>query len=102
MALNLKYSRLWHKILEENQKYFNFPFPSVILNFLFLQVIGLLLRTDKVYEKSKSRLRLTDCGYSGLVNLMEGCEVSMEMIKSFLEQVSLVGRCLEAVDVISL
>ena len=45
-----------------------------------------------MYEKSKTRLRLQDCGYLGLMGLMQGCEVSGPTIKRFLEQVSVTGK----------
>ncbi|KAH3749048.1 hypothetical protein DPMN_183538 [Dreissena polymorpha] len=51
----------------------------------------MLLRSDKVYEKSKSRLRLVDCGYLGLISLVQGVEISGPTIKRFLEQVSFTG-----------
>ncbi|XP_053386541.1 neurobeachin-like protein 1 [Mercenaria mercenaria] len=55
-----------------------------------VKVLYILLKTDRVYEKSKARLRLTDCGYLGLIGLIQGFEVSGPTIKRFLEQVMVV------------
>ncbi|XP_052812655.1 neurobeachin-like protein 1 isoform X3 [Mya arenaria] len=54
-----------------------------------VKVLYILLKTDKVYEKNKSRLRLTDSGHLGLISLIDGIEISGPTIKRFLEQVSL-------------
>lgn len=54
-----------------------------------VKVLYILLKTDKVYEKNKSRMRLQDCGYLGLIDLIKGFEVSGPTIKRFLEQVSI-------------
>ncbi|KAL5005989.1 hypothetical protein ScPMuIL_017147 [Solemya velum] len=54
-----------------------------------VKMLHILLKTDKVYEKSKIRLRLLDCGYLGLVEMIKGCPVTPQMIKMLLEQVSL-------------
>lgn len=59
--------------------------------FLF-QVLYLLLTSDKVYEKSKFPLRLTEIGHLGLVEMMKNCDISGPMFKRFLEQVSVQGR----------
>ncbi|WAR10788.1 NBEL1-like protein [Mya arenaria] len=56
-----------------------------------VKVLYILLKTDKVYEKNKSRLRLTDSGHLGLISLIDGIEISGPTIKRFLEQVSLTG-----------
>ena len=47
-----------------------------------------MLRTDKVYEKNKSRIKLQDVGYSGLTLLMGELPVTMPMAKSLVEQVT--------------
>lgn len=68
-------------------------FPSFIKFFFFLfQVLYLLLTSDKVYEKSKFPLRLTEIGHLGLVEMMKNCDISGPMFKRFLEQVSVQGR----------
>lgn len=68
-------------------------FPSFIKCFFFLfQVLYLLLTSDKVYEKSKFPLRLTEIGHLGLVEMMKNCDISGPMFKRFLEQVSVQGR----------
>ncbi|XP_059178496.1 neurobeachin-like protein 1 [Physella acuta] len=53
-----------------------------------VKILHILLKTDKVYEKSKARLRLADIGHWGLVNLMMAYDISAPMIKRFIEQVS--------------
>ncbi|XP_060592045.1 neurobeachin-like protein 1, partial [Ruditapes philippinarum] len=57
-----------------------------------VKVLYILLKTDRVYEKSKTRLRLTDCGYLGLIGLIQGFEVSGPTIQRFLEQVTVVDN----------
>lgn len=54
-------------------------------------MLYILLKTDKVYEKNKARLRLADAGHLGLVGMMQGCDVSGPMIKRFMEQVAFTG-----------
>ncbi|KAK3582874.1 hypothetical protein CHS0354_012486 [Potamilus streckersoni] len=65
------------------------PGYTIVFYEKIIKVLCILLKTDRVYEKSKNRLRLLDCGYLGLVGLMQGCEVSVPTIKRFLEQVSI-------------
>lgn len=67
-------------------------FPSFIKFFFLFQVLYLLLTSDKVYEKSKFPLRLTEIGHLGLVEMMKNCDISGPMFKRFLEQVSVQGR----------
>ena len=51
----------------------------------------MLLKSDRVYDKSKHRLRLGDMGHWGLVSMMSGYTISAPMIKRFIEQVSYIG-----------
>ncbi|XP_078323505.1 neurobeachin-like protein 1 isoform X4 [Crassostrea virginica] len=64
------------------------PGKSVIYYEKIIKVLYLLLSSDKVYEKSKLPLRLTDIGHLGLVEMMRNCDISGPMFKRFLEQVS--------------
>ncbi|XP_076087925.1 neurobeachin-like protein 1 isoform X3 [Mytilus galloprovincialis] len=61
---------------------------SVVFYEKIVKVLYLLLKSDKVYEKSKTRLRLAECGHLGIVGLMQGIDISGPMIKRFLEQVT--------------
>ncbi|XP_061165431.1 neurobeachin-like protein 1 isoform X2 [Saccostrea echinata] len=64
------------------------PGKSVIYYEKIIKILYLLLNSDKVYEKSKLPLRLSDTGHLGLVELMRNCDISGPMFKRFLEQVS--------------
>ncbi|XP_067686159.1 neurobeachin-like protein 1 [Haliotis asinina] len=63
---------------------------SVIYYEKIVKVLHILLKSDRVYEKSKQRLRLSDCGHLGLISLMQGYDLSVPMIRRFVEQVSFV------------
>ena len=54
-------------------------------------MISILLKTDKVYDKNKGRLRLQDVGYPGLTSLMLGEPISPAMAQGLLEQTLLLG-----------
>ncbi len=60
-------------------------------NCLFaLQLFSLLLKTDRVGAKSKTRLRIQEAGtYQGLVNMMMGSDVSLSMANYMLDLVLL-------------
>ncbi|XP_077556714.1 neurobeachin-like protein 1 isoform X3 [Haemaphysalis longicornis] len=49
-----------------------------------LKLIQALLRSDKVYEKSKSRLRLSEVGFASLTGLLSPSEVSSEVARELL------------------
>ena len=53
-----------------------------------IQLFAAMLKTDKVYEKSKTRIKLQDVGYSGLTLLMGELPVTMPMNKSLIDQVT--------------
>ncbi len=56
------------------------------------QLLLLLVETDRVYEKSKSRLRLSELGlYPGLCSLLSHAPVSLHMVRYMLTQVFLTG-----------
>lgn len=46
-----------------------------------LKLIQALLRSEKVYEKSKSRLRLTEVGFASLTGLMSSNDVTSEVAR---------------------
>ncbi|XP_064646322.1 neurobeachin-like protein 1 isoform X2 [Lineus longissimus] len=54
-----------------------------------LKVTGILLKTDKVYDKNKGRLRLQETGYLGLIQLLQGQPTSVQMITLLLDQILL-------------
>lgn len=66
---------------------------------ILFQLLYLLLKSERVYEKSKARLRLTDIGHSGLTNLMTSYDISAPMIKRFIEQVSCIGKLCYVTDI---
>ncbi|XP_033101707.1 neurobeachin-like protein 1 [Anneissia japonica] len=52
------------------------------------KILANLLKTSKVYEKTKTRIRLNDVGYSGMIMLMESLPMSMPITKNLVEQVT--------------
>ncbi|XP_038073345.1 neurobeachin-like protein 1 isoform X2 [Patiria miniata] len=52
------------------------------------KIFSLMLRTTKVYEKSKHRMRLMDIGFSGLTLLMGEMPVTMPIAKNMVEMVT--------------
>ncbi|XP_013384976.1 neurobeachin-like protein 1 [Lingula anatina] len=54
-----------------------------------VRIIGDLLKTDKVYERSKGRLHLYNIGYAGLVSQMEEMDITLPMVQGLLEQSTL-------------
>ncbi|RUS76849.1 hypothetical protein EGW08_015382, partial [Elysia chlorotica] len=65
-----------------------YPSQPIILYEKVVKILHILLKSERVYEKSKARLRLSDIGHWGLINLMSNYDISGPMIKRFLEQVS--------------
>ncbi|XP_021366386.1 neurobeachin-like protein 1 isoform X2 [Mizuhopecten yessoensis] len=61
---------------------------SVMFYEKIIKVLYTILKSDKVYEKSKVRVRLNDCGHLGLVGMMQDCEASGPMMKRFIDQVA--------------
>lgn len=51
-----------------------------------------MLKCDRVYEKSKHRLRLRDVGYSGLSLLFSDVQLTSTLIKCLLHQVLNTGE----------
>ena len=70
-----------------------FPLEITSTHVLFLhifQLFSLLLKTDRVGTKSKTRLRIQETGtYQGLVNMMMGGDVSLSMARHMLDLVLL-------------
>ncbi|ESO94157.1 hypothetical protein LOTGIDRAFT_232423 [Lottia gigantea] len=62
---------------------------SVVFYEKVVKVLYYLLKSDKVYEKSKNRLRLADVGHLGLVSMMSEYDINTPMFKKFVEQVAL-------------
>ncbi|XP_076368453.1 neurobeachin-like protein 1 [Tachypleus tridentatus] len=60
---------------------------SSVLKTKVLKLISSLLKSDKVYEKSKSRLRLHDIGISSLTTLLTPQQFSPEMVSYLLDQI---------------
>ncbi|XP_077997957.1 neurobeachin-like protein 1 isoform X2 [Glandiceps talaboti] len=52
------------------------------------RLFSVMTRTDKVYDKSKVRLRLIDIGFSGLTMLMGNQPISLSMAIGLVEQVA--------------
>ncbi|XP_006816022.1 neurobeachin-like protein 1 [Saccoglossus kowalevskii] len=52
------------------------------------RLFSVMTRTDRVYEKSKTRLRLLDIGFSGLTVLMSNQQISLSMAIGIVEQVA--------------
>uniref|UniRef100_A0A2C9M808 BEACH domain-containing protein n=1 Tax=Biomphalaria glabrata TaxID=6526 RepID=A0A2C9M808_BIOGL len=69
-------------------KLLTYPRQPIIFYEKIVKILYILLKSERVYEKNKSRLRLADIGHWGLVNLMSLYDISAPMIKRFIEQVS--------------
>ncbi|EEC02964.1 nbeal1, putative [Ixodes scapularis] len=54
-----------------------------------LKLIEVLLKSDKVYEKSKSRLRLSEVGFASLTGLVSANEVTAEVAKELVNLILL-------------
>ncbi|XP_071942779.1 neurobeachin-like protein 1 [Antedon mediterranea] len=52
------------------------------------KILTALLKTARVNEKTKSRIRLTEVGHAGLIMLMESIPMSMPIAKNLVEQVT--------------
>lgn len=63
------------------------PEFSENLKLKVLKVIAGLLKSDKVYEKSKSRLRLHDVGFGSLTSLLSTSHVTSNMINVLMDQI---------------
>ncbi|XP_067125871.1 neurobeachin-like protein 1 isoform X3 [Centruroides vittatus] len=63
------------------------PEFSENLKLKVLKVIAGLLKSDKVYEKSKSRLRLHDIGFGSLTSLLTTSNVTSNMINVLMDQI---------------
>ncbi|KAG9277810.1 neurobeachin-like protein 1 isoform X1 [Astyanax mexicanus] len=64
-----------------NQKY------SDRLRELVFKVFERMLKCDRVYEKSKQRLRLREMGYSGLTLLFSDSQITPSLVKCLINQV---------------
>uniref|UniRef100_H3B2H2 Neurobeachin-like protein 2 n=1 Tax=Latimeria chalumnae TaxID=7897 RepID=H3B2H2_LATCH len=64
-----------------NQKY------SDKLRELIFKVLGRMLKCEKVYERSKQRIKLRGVGYSGFALLLNGIPVTITLIRNLLNQV---------------
>ncbi|KAK0040263.1 neurobeachin-like protein 1, partial [Biomphalaria pfeifferi] len=69
-------------------KLLTYPSQPIIFYEKIVKILYILLKSERVYEKNKSRLRLADIGHWGLINLMSLYDISAPMIKRFIEQVS--------------
>lgn len=51
-----------------------------------------MLKCDRVYEKSKQRLKLREAGYSGLTLLFSELHITPTLVRSLLDQVLSAGE----------
>ncbi|KAH9489603.1 Neurobeachin-like protein 1 [Bulinus truncatus] len=70
-------------------KLLTYPKQPIIFYEKIVKILYILLKSERIYEKNKSRLRLADVGHWGLINLMSQYDISAPMIKRFIEQVSI-------------
>ncbi|MGH0127040.1 UNVERIFIED_CONTAM: hypothetical protein FKN15_030427 [Acipenser sinensis] len=54
---------------------------------LVFKIFEKMLKCDKVYEKSKQRIKLREVGYSGLILLFNEIPITLSLIKNLLNQV---------------
>ncbi|XP_041374666.1 neurobeachin-like protein 1 [Gigantopelta aegis] len=88
-----KYDQLYLLLLEPHMSellYVLLTYSNYTVGFYekIIKVLHRLLKTDRVYEKSKNRLRLLDVGHYGLVCLMQGYQLSVGVVKQLINQVS--------------
>uniref|UniRef100_A0AAR2JTD0 Neurobeachin-like protein 2 n=1 Tax=Pygocentrus nattereri TaxID=42514 RepID=A0AAR2JTD0_PYGNA len=63
-----------------------------------MQVFERMLKCDRVYEKSKQRLRLREVGYSGLTLLFSDLQLTPSLVKCLINQVLHTGQSATASD----
>lgn len=59
---------------------------------LILQVLYKLLKSERVSERNKQRIKLKDFGYLGLVCFLENIPVTMTTVRCLYEQVLATGN----------
>ncbi|CAG0879486.1 unnamed protein product [Darwinula stevensoni] len=67
---------LWSLIID---KRFSTTFKALVL-----RLVEVMLQTEKVYEKSKMNLRLSDVGFPGLLHFLQGQPLSPDMVSRLL------------------
>ncbi|XP_072337816.1 neurobeachin-like protein 1 isoform X1 [Scyliorhinus torazame] len=60
---------------------------SDTLRELVFKIFERMLKCDKVYERSKQRIKLRDVGYSGLIMLLSDVTITVSLVKNLLQQV---------------
>lgn len=73
------------------------------ISFLLLQVLYKILKSERVSERNKQRIKLKDFGYLGLVCFLDNIPVTMTTVRCLYEQVLATGNaetalCLELDD----
>ncbi|XP_028661999.2 neurobeachin-like protein 1 isoform X1 [Erpetoichthys calabaricus] len=68
---------------------------------LVFKVFERMLKCDKVYEKSKQRIRLREVGYSGLMLLFNDLPITHVLIKSLLNQVLSIDQVVSYKDLMA-
>ncbi|KAG2459435.1 NBEL1 protein, partial [Polypterus senegalus] len=68
---------------------------------LVFKVFERMLKCDKVYEKSKQRIRLREVGYSGLMLLFNDLPITHVLIKSLLNQVLSIDQAVSYKDLMA-
>ncbi|XP_066543971.1 neurobeachin-like protein 1 isoform X1 [Amia ocellicauda] len=68
---------------------------------LVFKVFERMVKCDKVYEKSKQRLKLREVGYSGLVLLFNDIPITVSLIKNLLNQVIIADPVVNYKDLMS-
>lgn len=62
------------------------------LSLLILQVLYKILKSERVSERNKQRIKLKDFGYLGLVCFLEDIPVTMTTVRCLYEQVLATGE----------
>ncbi|XP_078085110.1 neurobeachin-like protein 1 isoform X3 [Mustelus asterias] len=60
---------------------------SDTLRELVFKIFGRMLKCNKVYERSKQRIKLRDVGYSGFIMLLKDVTITVSLVKNLLQQV---------------
>uniref|UniRef100_A0A4W3HXN9 Neurobeachin-like protein 2 n=1 Tax=Callorhinchus milii TaxID=7868 RepID=A0A4W3HXN9_CALMI len=58
-----------------------------LLHHNFFSMFERMLKCEKVYERSKQRMKLREVGYSGLVMLLSDVPITISLVKNLLQQI---------------
>uniref|UniRef100_A0AAY4EZ61 Neurobeachin like 1 n=1 Tax=Denticeps clupeoides TaxID=299321 RepID=A0AAY4EZ61_9TELE len=81
------------RLNETNEQTKSFLVTEVQVVCVCLQLFERMLKCDRVYERSKQRLKLREVGYSGLTILFPDQHITSALVKSLLNHILSTGLC---------